>query len=82
MKNQRLRPANEAARHEHFHREREIGHLQWRNEFRRKLILFKGRQPSTSPFSTWVNDPYESEELPADWRPPPLSDQTPDDPPF
>ncbi|MGK2865894.1 MAG: DUF222 domain-containing protein [Mycobacterium sp.] len=82
MKNQRLRPANEAARHDYFHREREIGHLQWRNEFRRKLILFKGRQPSTSPFSTWVNDPYESEELLADWRPPPLSDQTPDDPPF
>ena len=32
------------------------------------LFLFKGT-PSTSPFCTWVNDPREPEELPADWTP-------------
>jgi hypothetical protein len=32
------------------------------------LFTFKGA-PSTSPFCTWVNDPREAEELPADWRP-------------
>ncbi|BBY21651.1 hypothetical protein MSTO_18560 [Mycobacterium stomatepiae] len=46
------------------------------------LFAFKGT-PSTSPFCTWVNDPREPEELPADWTPndhaaPPL----PDDPPY
>jgi hypothetical protein len=50
---------------------------------RRTLILFKGKQESTSPFSTWINEPFEPEELPADWKPPPPELQTLDgDPPF
>ena len=46
------------------------------------LFIFKGA-PSTSPFSTWINDPRESEVLPADWKPErPLVEPLPDDPPF
>jgi hypothetical protein len=46
------------------------------------LFLFKGTS-STSPFCTWVNDPREPEELPADWTPEPRAPiQLPDDPPF
>jgi hypothetical protein len=36
------------------------------------LFTFEGA-PSTSRFCTWVNEPREAEELPADWRP----DETP-----
>ncbi len=46
------------------------------------LFAFKGA-PSTSPFCTWVNDPREPEELPADWTPDDLPRNTlPDDPTF
>ncbi|MFZ0834795.1 MAG: hypothetical protein WAM92_17330 [Mycobacterium sp.] len=45
------------------------------------LFLLKGK-PSTSPFCAWVNDPYESEELPPDWQPPPKEAPPPEDPPF
>ena len=31
----------------------------WRNHLRKMLILFKGAQPSTSPWCAWVNDPLE-----------------------
>jgi hypothetical protein len=44
------------------------------------LFAFKGA-PSTSPFCTWVNEPREPEELPADWVPDPPT-PLPDDPPF
>lgn len=53
-----------------------------RNHMRDMLFLFKG-EPSTSPYCTWVNDPREAEELPADWRPAePVLQPLPDDPPF
>jgi hypothetical protein len=46
------------------------------------LFLFKGT-PSTSPFCTRVNDPWEPEELPPDWIPDePALKALPDDPPF
>ncbi len=46
------------------------------------LFAFKGPS-STGPFCTWVNDPREPEELPADWTPDDLPRNTlPDDPPF
>ncbi|MDT5280463.1 MAG: hypothetical protein QOJ20_1658, partial [Mycobacterium sp.] len=55
----------------------------WRNHMRKMLILFKGTEPSTSPWCTWVNDPFEPEELPPDWKPPPPPPQQLDDePPF
>jgi len=46
-------------------------------------ILFKGTDPTTSPWRTWINDPFEPEELPPDWQPPPpLPHTVDDDPPF
>jgi hypothetical protein len=42
--------------------------------------MFTGRRASTSPFMRWVNDPYDPEDLPPDWRPPPepdITDETP-----
>jgi hypothetical protein len=49
---------------------------------RAHALFYKGNQPSTSPFSAWINEPMEPEELPADWRPPPAPPSGPDDPPF
>ena len=61
----------------------EIDIRKWRNDMRRKLLIFKGGAPSTSPFCAWVNDPLEDEHVTADWRPPaPPPGHTPDDPPF
>lgn len=63
-------------------RRREIADRKWRNRTRKLLFLFKG-EPSTSPWCTWVNDPFEPEEIGADWRPPPLPLADDDDePPF
>jgi hypothetical protein len=75
------RPINEAHRRLQYARRQEIGYRKHRNEMRNMLFLLKGR-PSTSPFCTWINDPMEPEELPADWRPPPEPPSAPDDPPF
>ncbi|TFV54090.1 HNH endonuclease [Mycobacterium sp. PS03-16] len=80
-KNRTLRPINAAYRHLTYQRRHEIDARQFRNEMRRKLIMFKGIQHSTSPLCTWVNDPFEPEDLPPDWQPPPQPD-TPDQPPF
>jgi hypothetical protein len=64
-------------------RRREIDRRKWRNRSRKLLLVFKGGEPSTSPFSHWINEPFESEELPLDWRPPPAPSQSDsDDPPF
>ncbi|MBJ7386541.1 MAG: DUF222 domain-containing protein [Mycolicibacterium sp.] len=64
-------------------RHHEIDIRKWRNDMRRKLLVFKGGAPSTSPWCTWANDPLEDEFVSADWRPPPpQADATPDDPPF
>ncbi len=49
-------------------RKQEIAARKFRNHMRGMLFLFKGT-PSTSPFCTWVNEPREPEELPADWMP-------------
>lgn len=60
----------------------EIADRRWRNGMRAKLFLLKGG-PSTSPYCRWINDPYEPEELPPDWQPPPLTvSELPDEPPF
>ncbi len=74
------RPINQDRRRVEQARKDEIAARKFRNHMRDMLFLFKGA-PSTSPFCTWVNDPRESEELPADWQP----DQPkplPDEPPF
>jgi hypothetical protein len=77
------RPVNAETRRVNRARRQEIADRKWRNHMRRMLILFKGREPSTSPWCTWVNDPFEPEELPPDWKPPPPPPQQPDDePPF
>ncbi|HZU47805.1 MAG TPA: HNH endonuclease signature motif containing protein, partial [Mycobacterium sp.] len=78
--NREQRPINEARRQLDEARKEEVAARKFRNHMRGMLFLFKGR-PSTSPFCTWVNDPREPEELPPDWRPPPLA-PLPDDPPF
>jgi hypothetical protein len=81
-RNRRLRPINEAARSYTFATRRELRHRADRNHMRRLKHLFKGDEPSTSPWCTYVNDPMEPEELPPDWRPPPPSIPDPDEPPF
>jgi hypothetical protein len=80
--NRELRPVNEARRRLAEARKREVEARRFRNHMRDMLFTFKGA-PSTSPFCTWVNDPREAEELPADWRPDETSVQAlPADPPF
>jgi hypothetical protein len=77
------RPVNAENRRVHQARKREIELRKWRNESRRWLMLFKGKEPSTSPWSTWINEPFEPEELPPNWKPPPAPPQQLDDePPF
>jgi hypothetical protein len=77
------RPINAETRRINYARRSEIDLRKWRNHMRRMLILFKGKEPSTSPWCTWVNEPFEPEELPPDWKPPPPPPQQLDDePPF
>jgi hypothetical protein len=75
------RSINEAHRRLQQARHDEIGYRKDRNRMRNMLFLLKGR-PSTSPYCTWINDDFEPEELPPDWRPPPDPHPQPDDPPF
>jgi Domain of unknown function (DUF222) len=76
------RPFNAETRRVNRARRKEIADRKWRNQSRRMLILFKGKQASTSPWCTWLNEPFELEELPPDWQPPPPPPPLPDDPPF
>jgi hypothetical protein len=77
------RPANVEQRRINRARKKEIADRKWRNHMRTMLVLFKGREPSTSPWCPWVNEPLEPEELPPDWQPPPPPPQQLDDePPF
>lgn len=60
----------------------EIAARRFRNHMRDMLFAFKGT-PSTSLFCTWVNEPREPEQLPADRVPDDApSTSLPDDPPF
>jgi Domain of unknown function (DUF222) len=80
--NRDQRPVNEARRRLDQARKQEIADRKFRNHMRDMLFLFKGT-PSTSPYCTWVNDPREPEELPADWKPDePARQPLPDEPPF
>ncbi len=82
MSNREHRPVNEARRWLEEARKQEIAARRFRNHMRSMLFVFKGT-PSTSPFCTWVNDPREPEDLPADWTPGERTRQPPpDDPPF
>jgi hypothetical protein len=74
-------PDNEEYRRVQQARRDEIEGRKFRNHMRRMRFLFKGAEPSTSPFCLWVNDPFESEELPPDWQPPPKPPPLPDKPP-
>lgn len=80
-RNRIQRPINAAQRRLNRARKQEIDHRKYRNHMRTMLAIFKPGQRSISPHATWVNEPFESEELPPDWRPPP-EPQLPDDPPF
>jgi hypothetical protein len=66
--NREQRPINERRRWLQQARKEEIEARKFRNHMRSMLFAFKGT-PSTSPFSPWVNDPREPEELPPDWAP-------------
>ncbi|MCV7170304.1 DUF222 domain-containing protein [Mycobacterium manitobense] len=81
-KNRALRPINQAHRTLERARRREIEARKDRNRHRTMLMLFKGGRPTKGPFMRWVNEPYESEVLPPDWRPPPDPPPQPDEPPF
>ena len=76
------RPVNAETRRVNRARKREIEQRKWRNHMRKMLVLFKGTEPSTSPWCPWINDPFEPEELPPNWQPPPPDPPLPDDPPF
>ena len=77
------RPVNAETRRINGARRQEVEMRKWRNHMRKMLILFKGGEPSTSPWCTWVNDPFEPEELPPNWEPPPPPPGDLDDePPF
>jgi hypothetical protein len=80
--NRKQRPVNEARRRLEEARKAEIADRKFRNHMRDMLVLFNGK-PSASPFCTWVNDPREPEELPPEWAPDNLEQESrPDDPPF
>ncbi len=77
------RPINAETRRINHARRQEIDLRKWRNRMRKMKILFKGNEPSTSPWCTWVNEPFEPEELPPDWKPPaPSPHELDDEPPF
>jgi Domain of unknown function (DUF222) len=79
------RPINAAQRQLDRARRQEIDLRKWRNNARKTRIVLKGGRPSTSPWCTWINDPFECEELEPDWKPPPPPHPPPDpddDPPF
>lgn len=61
-------------------RKEEVAARKFRNHMRDSLFAFKGAA-STSPFCTWINEPREPEELPADWVPDAMT-PLPDDPPY
>ncbi|MEE6140052.1 HNH endonuclease signature motif containing protein [Mycobacterium sp. 050128] len=61
-------------------RKEEVAARKFRNHMRDSLFAFKGAS-STSPFCTWINEPREPEELPADWVPEAVT-RLPDDPPY
>ncbi|UUO01589.1 HNH endonuclease [Mycolicibacterium novocastrense] len=76
------RPVNAEQRRRVRERRREIEGRRWRNRSRFLKIVFKGTEPSRSPWCRWIDDPFEPEELPPDWEPPPPPPSDPDDPPF
>ena len=77
------RPINAEQRRLDWARLREIDQRKWRNNSRKLLFVLKGGRPSTSPFSRWINEPLEPEELPPDWQPPPPPPPPDsDEPPF
>jgi hypothetical protein len=64
----------------------EIRQRCWRNNFRRRHVLFKGywfhhRPDNRSPFARFLADPIEPEPLEPDWQPPPPQPTDRDDPP-
>jgi hypothetical protein len=79
-----LRAPNAETRRVNRARRQEIDLRMWRNNMRKTLLVFKGGEPSTSRWCSWVNDPPEDINIPADWVPPPPPPPTPgsDDPPF
>lgn len=81
-KNRRLRPVNEKYSYTQKARRKELDRRRNHNRMRATLKLFKGDEPSKSPYCTWINDPFEPEELPPDWEPPPPPPLNPEDPPF
>nr|CRL70218.1 13e12 repeat-containing protein [Mycolicibacterium malmesburyense] len=76
------RPINAELRRRGRERRRETEVRRWRNRSRFLKVVFKGTEPSKSPWCRWIDDPFEPEDLPPDWEPPPLPPPGPDDPPF
>jgi hypothetical protein len=79
-----LRAPNAETRRINRARRQEIDVRMWRNNMRKTLLVLKGGHPSTSPWCTWVNEPFEDVNITADWVPPPPPPRTPggDKPPF
>lgn len=70
-RNHTLTPVNQARRRLERARKQEIEYRRDRNRHRTMYAMFKGNQPSTSPYMRYINEPHEPEELPPDWQPPP-----------
>lgn len=80
--NRHQRPINHAARRLKQARKDEIEGRKFRNHLRKMRILFKGT-PHPNPRFAWINEPFEPEELPPDWKPDlPEPEPVPDEPPF
>ena len=80
-RNRIQRPINEAHRRLQQARRQEIAHRKDRNRMRKTLFLLKGR-PSTSPYCTWINDPWNPKNYHPTGSRHPEPPPAPDDPPF
>ncbi|WP_234788938.1 HNH endonuclease signature motif containing protein [Mycolicibacterium iranicum] len=64
----------------------EIRQRCWRNDFRRRHVLFKGywfhdKPDNRSPYARFIANPIEPEPLEPGWQPPPQHHTNPDEPP-
>ncbi|MFB1294120.1 DUF222 domain-containing protein [Mycobacterium sp. pW049] len=82
----RHRDASNYHRYRNRAAKEEVRQRCWRNEFRRKHVLFKGywfhdKPDNRSPYARFIADPIEPEPLEPGWQPPPRQPTDRDDPP-
>ncbi|MCZ0729426.1 HNH endonuclease signature motif containing protein [Mycolicibacterium iranicum] len=82
----RHRDTSEYNRYRNRAAKEEIRQRCWRNDFRRRHVLFKGywfhhKPDNRSPFARFIADPLEPEPLEPGWQPPPQHHTDRDEPP-